>query len=123
MIGSSIEYETRNGEKFGGYLVKPDGEGAFPGILLITAIFGIDDEMKQDVTGMLQNLVDDAKEKSRPLLFMKGTPLLSKLMCFATGRQPRLWGPKCGMVAGLWHKLVPPRMGSTGHQFHWRWNV
>ena len=35
---------------------------------------GIDDEMKQNVTGMLQNLVDDAKEKSRPLLFMKGTP-------------------------------------------------
>ena len=45
MLGETIEYTTRNEEKFGGYFTKPVGEGPFPGILLITAIFGIDNEM------------------------------------------------------------------------------
>ena len=45
MPGSTIGYTTRDGEKFSEYMIKPDGEGPFPGILLITAIFGIDDEM------------------------------------------------------------------------------
>jgi monothiol glutaredoxin len=35
---------------------------------------GVDDQMESDINGMLQNLVDDAKGKQRPLLFMKGTP-------------------------------------------------
>jgi monothiol glutaredoxin len=35
---------------------------------------GLDEQIQDDVHGMLQNLVDDAKEKKRPLLFMKGTP-------------------------------------------------
>ncbi|HIF59614.1 MAG TPA: dienelactone hydrolase family protein [Rhodospirillales bacterium] len=47
MLGVSVEYTTRDGEKFGGYLTKPVGSGPFPGILLITAIFGIDDEMME----------------------------------------------------------------------------
>jgi carboxymethylenebutenolidase len=47
MSSSSIEYTSRNGEPYGGYLTKPDGDGPFPGILLITAIFGIDNEMKE----------------------------------------------------------------------------
>lgn len=45
MPGSTIEYTTRDGEKFSGYLTKPEGTGPFPGILLITAIFGTDNEM------------------------------------------------------------------------------
>ena len=35
---------------------------------------GLDEQMQGDVKGMLQNLVDEAQEKKRPLLFMKGTP-------------------------------------------------
>ena len=45
MPGLNIEYATRNGENFGGYLTHPSGGGTYPGILLITAIFGVDDEM------------------------------------------------------------------------------
>mgnify|MGYP003971088211 FL=1 len=47
MSGQIIEYSTRNNETFSGYLSKPNEEGSFPGILLITAIFGVDDEMKE----------------------------------------------------------------------------
>ncbi|MBT4590328.1 MAG: dienelactone hydrolase family protein [Rhodospirillaceae bacterium] len=47
MPSSTIEYTTRDGEKFSGYLTKPEGDGPFPGILVITAIFGVDDEMKE----------------------------------------------------------------------------
>ena len=45
MLGSSTEYTTWDGENFSGYLTKPNGRGPFPGILIITAIFGVDDEM------------------------------------------------------------------------------
>ena len=44
MPGTEITYKTRADESFGGYLAAPDGDGKVPGILLITAIFGIDDE-------------------------------------------------------------------------------
>ena len=47
MSGQTIEYSTRNNETFSGYLSKPNEDGSFPGILLITAIFGVDDEMKE----------------------------------------------------------------------------
>lgn len=46
MSGSFITNKTRNNEEFDGYLAAPDGDGKVPGILLITAIFGIDDEMQ-----------------------------------------------------------------------------
>lgn len=47
MPSSEITYTTRANENFTGYLTGPDADGAAPGILLITAIFGIDDEMKE----------------------------------------------------------------------------
>lgn len=47
MPSTEITYATRKDETFTGYLSSPDGDGPFPGILLITAIFGIDDEMKE----------------------------------------------------------------------------
>ena len=47
MPSSDITYRTRNNETFTGYYTHPDGNGPFPGILLITAIFGTDDEMKE----------------------------------------------------------------------------
>lgn len=47
MAGSDITYKTRANETFDGYMAMPAGGGKAPGILLITAIFGIDEEMKQ----------------------------------------------------------------------------
>lgn len=47
MAGTDISYTTRDGETFTGYLAAPDGNARAPGILLITAIFGIDEEMKE----------------------------------------------------------------------------
>ncbi len=47
MASSDISYTTRDGENFTGYLSEPNGEEKAPGILLITAIFGIDTEMKE----------------------------------------------------------------------------
>jgi carboxymethylenebutenolidase len=46
MPSSNITYKTRNNETFDGYLAAPDGNAKAPGLLLITAIFGVDDEMK-----------------------------------------------------------------------------
>ena len=40
MPSSDITYTTRDNEIFDGYLSAPDGDGKYPGILLITAIFG-----------------------------------------------------------------------------------
>lgn len=51
MTGTDITYTTRAGESFDGYLATPAGDAPAPGILLITAIFGIDDEMKELADG------------------------------------------------------------------------
>ena len=47
MPGTDITYTTRDDENFTGYLAAPDGDEKAPGILLVTAIFGVDDEMKE----------------------------------------------------------------------------
>ena len=47
MPSTTIQYTTRDSVRCDGYLSKPRGDGPFPGILLITAIFGVDDEMKE----------------------------------------------------------------------------
>ncbi len=47
MPSIDITYTTRDNETYDGYLASPSGDGKAPGILLITAIFGIDDEMKE----------------------------------------------------------------------------
>jgi carboxymethylenebutenolidase len=47
MAARDITYTTRNGENFTGYLTAPASGEPASGILLITAIFGIDDEMKE----------------------------------------------------------------------------
>lgn len=46
MPGRDIKYTTRDGETFDGYVVEPAGDGKVPGLLLITAIFGVDEEMR-----------------------------------------------------------------------------
>ena len=47
MAGNDITYTTRNNETFDGYLTAPAGTARAPGILLITAIFGVDLEMRE----------------------------------------------------------------------------
>jgi carboxymethylenebutenolidase len=47
MPSTEITYQTRDNETFTGYLAAPDGDGKVPGILMITAIFGVDDEMQK----------------------------------------------------------------------------
>jgi len=47
MPGQDISYTTRDKETFTGYLAAPGGNAKAPGLLLITAIFGIDEEMKE----------------------------------------------------------------------------
>lgn len=47
MPSKDITCTTRDNETYDGYLAEPDGDGKAPGLLLITAIFGIDDEMKE----------------------------------------------------------------------------
>lgn len=47
MAGTEIAYSTRDNETFTGYLAAPAGNAPAPGILLITAIFGVDQEMME----------------------------------------------------------------------------
>lgn len=70
MSSSFITYKTRNSETFDGYLAVPDGSEKVTGILLITAIFGIDEEMQ---------MLSDAWAKdgflvSTPDIFWRQTP-------------------------------------------------
>ena len=45
MVGNEIKYKTRDGKEFDGYLTKPDTDEPLPGIIIITAIFGNDEDM------------------------------------------------------------------------------
>src|SRR6202162_6754303 len=47
MAATDIRYTTRNNETFDGYVTAPGGTAKAPGILLITAIFGVDLEMRE----------------------------------------------------------------------------
>lgn len=47
MPGQDIKLKTRDGEELDCYLSTPEGEGPWPGILIITAIFGTDEEMRE----------------------------------------------------------------------------
>jgi carboxymethylenebutenolidase len=47
MTITDISYTTRDGEDFTGILAAPDGDGKLPGILFITAIWGIDGSARQ----------------------------------------------------------------------------
>lgn len=46
MPSTDITYTTRKNETFDGYLTAPAGDGPYPGMVLITAISGVDDTMK-----------------------------------------------------------------------------
>lgn len=47
MPSTEVTYKTRKNESFTGYLASPAGDRKAPGLLLITAIFGIDQEMQE----------------------------------------------------------------------------
>ena len=47
MPSKGITNTTRDNQTYEGYLTEPEGDGKVPGILLIPAIFGTDDEMKE----------------------------------------------------------------------------
>jgi carboxymethylenebutenolidase len=70
MPSSEIKYTTRADETFDGYLTMPDGDGPFPGILLITAIFGVDQEMKE----LADAWADDGFIVSVPDIFWRVLP-------------------------------------------------
>ncbi len=47
MVTTDIAYTTREGEEFSGILAAPDGNEKVPGILFITAIWGIDGSARE----------------------------------------------------------------------------
>lgn len=47
MSGSGVALQTRGGEAFDGYLSVPGGDGKVPGLLIVTSIFGVDEEMRR----------------------------------------------------------------------------
>ena len=82
MASSEITYTTRNNETFTGLLSAPDGDGAAPGILMITAIFGIDDEMKE----LAEAWATDGFIVSTPDIFWRTVPGPTADMEVAFGR-------------------------------------
>lgn len=70
MPGEAIEYTTRDGDRFEGYLTKPDTDGPFPGLVVITAIFGTDDEMIE----LADAWADDGFIVSVPDIFWRVLP-------------------------------------------------
>lgn len=44
---ADVQLRTRDQETFAGYLTAPDDEVKVPGILLVTAVFGVDQEMRE----------------------------------------------------------------------------
>jgi carboxymethylenebutenolidase len=52
---TDVQYTTRDGENFNGRIVTPDGDGPFPGLLVITAIFGDDQEMQELTTAWAED--------------------------------------------------------------------
>lgn len=70
MAGSDIRYTTRDGESFDGYLTQPPGIDKAPGVLLITAIFGVDQEMRE----LADEWAADGFIVSAPDIFWRQTP-------------------------------------------------
>jgi carboxymethylenebutenolidase len=67
---NDITYTTRDGENFTGILAEPDGDGKVPGILYITAIWGID-ASACDITA---GFADDGFIVSTPDIFWRQHP-------------------------------------------------
>ena len=70
MAGTDVTYTTRDRETFDGYLTAPAGTAKVPGILLITAIFGVDQEMRE----LADAWADDGFIVSVPDIFWRQIP-------------------------------------------------
>ena len=70
MATTDITYTTRNGEEFTGILAAPDGDQKLPGILLITAIWGIDESTRE----ITEAWADDGFMVSVPDIFWRVHP-------------------------------------------------
>ena len=70
MPSSDITYTTRANETFDGYLTVPDGDAKVPGIVVVTSIFGVDDEMKE----LMDAFAADGFAVSVPDIFWRVMP-------------------------------------------------
>lgn len=92
MAGRFIINTTRDGESYDGYLALPAGEEKAPALLLITAIFGVDEEMQ-----MLSNAwADEGFVVSTPDIFWRQTPGPTADMDVAFDRMER-FDPEQGL--------------------------
>ena len=70
MATGDITYQTRDDEAFTGILATPDGDGKVPGILFVTAIWGIDDAARR----LTEAWADDGFVVSVPDIFWRVHP-------------------------------------------------
>ncbi len=70
MTITDITYTTRDDEEFTGILAAPDGGGKLPGILFVTAIWGVDDSARE----IAETWADDGFVVSVPDIFWRQHP-------------------------------------------------
>lgn len=70
VTSSNIKFTTREGESYDGRLSVPAGEGTFPAILVMPAIFGTDKEME----GLIEALAKDGFLTAAPDYFFRTVP-------------------------------------------------
>ena len=70
VTSSNIKFTTREGESYDGRLSVPAGEGTFPAILVMPAIFGTDKEME----GLIEALAEDRFLTAAPDYFFRTVP-------------------------------------------------
>ena len=82
MATTDITHVTRNGEEFSGIVAGPDGDNKLPGILFITAIWGIDESAREITEGW----ANDGFVVSVPDIFWRVHPGPTTDMEVAQGR-------------------------------------
>ena len=70
VTSSDIKFTTREGESYDGRLSVPAGEGTFPAILVMPAIFGTDKEME----GLIEAFAEDGFLTAAPDYFFRTVP-------------------------------------------------
>ena len=70
VTSSNIKFTTREGESYDGRMSVPAGEGTFPAILVMPAIFGTDKEME----GLIEAFAEDGFLTAAPDYFFRTVP-------------------------------------------------
>lgn len=70
VTSSDIKFTTREGESYDGRLSVPAGDGTFPAILVMPAIFGTDKEME----GLIEAFAEDGFLTAAPDYFFRTVP-------------------------------------------------